>query len=227
MKIGAIIQARMNSQRFPGKVLYEVAGEPMLQYLLQRLNHCYGLSAVIVATSSEESDTPIVKYCMEQDVMFYRGSLNDVASRFKEILEINKFDGFIRISGDSPLLDQRLIERGVDIFLNGDFDMVTNILVRSFPKGQSIEVLKSAVFLDSYNKFNNEDEREHVTRYFYKNSSSFAIYNISSKINYSNIQLSVDTDQDMNIFKKIVSQMNKPHWHYTMDEILHMHKKLL
>lgn len=219
-KIGAIVQARMSSQRLPSKVLFKVAGKPMLQYLLERLEHCHCLDAIVVATSVDESDDPLAEYCRQNSVACYRGSLTDVAGRFKEVLDVYKFHSFVRVCGDSPLLDQSLIEKGVGIFKVGDFDIVTNAKDRTYPRGQTVEILRADTFRHGYERMRTKDELEHVTPYFYKHSELFKIHNLSLPLNLNNIQLSVDTAEDMNTFAGIVSRMERVHWEYKLDDIL-------
>lgn len=227
MKKGAIIQVRMSSQRFPGKVLHEVAGKTILQYLLERLECCQCLDVVVVATSLEETDIPIAGFCNEYGVRCYRGPLLNVAGRFKEILEIYKFDVFVRISGDSPLLDPLLIEKGMDMFLNGNYEIVTNVLHRSFPKGQSVEVVNSNTFLQSYPEIKSVEYREHVTSFFYKNKERFKINNFASNLDAGGIQLSVDTEDDVKIFEQIVAMMDRPQWQYRWEEILELYHSVV
>ena len=216
----------MSSQRLPGKVLYKVAGKAILQYLLERLRHCDGLNAIIVATSTDDSDTPIADFCQEQGVLCYRGSLLNVASRFKEASEAYQLDGFVRVNGDSPLLDQRLIRQAVVAFLGGDFDLVTNVLKRTYPKGQSVEVLCSETFRAAYQRMRAGDELEHVTRYFYDRQEDFRIFNFESGQDYGRIQLSVDTPQDVAMFSSIIARMDRAHWDYTLTEILDIYGSL-
>jgi spore coat polysaccharide biosynthesis protein SpsF len=220
MYCGAIVQARMSSNRFPGKVLHEISGKPMLLYLIERLRRCPHLDAIVVATSREESDDKIYSFCEDHDIFCYRGSLTDVADRFISIINIYHFDAFIRISGDSPLLDQKLVNKALDIYKNNSCDMVTNVFPRTFPKGQSVEVLSSQVFCDSYQFFQDDADREHVTTHFYKNKEKYNIINFAAEKNIGYSQLSVDTPQDMAVFEKIVSRMKKPHWDYDLDDIL-------
>jgi spore coat polysaccharide biosynthesis protein SpsF len=226
-KIGAIVQARMSSQRVPGKALYKVAGKPMLQYLIERLEHCHSLDEIVIATSTEESDIPIADFCEEYGVACYRGSLQDVAGRFNDLLEICPFDGFVRINGDSPMFDQAIIERGIEIFRQNKFDMVTNVLVRTFPKGQSVEILRRDVFQNSYPLMREDEDLEHVTKYFYKHRENYEMFNFEANRNYSEIQLSVDSPQDMDMFTAIVETMDRPHWEYGLDEILQIRQRLL
>ena len=226
VKIGAIVQARMSSQRFPNKVLYKVDGKPMLEYLLERLDHCNCLDAIVVATSVEDSDTPIAKYCLERGILCHRGSLTNVAGRFKEVLDEYPFDAFVRVNGDSPLLDQRLITKGVGIYLDGDFDLITNVLLPTYPKGQSVEVLRTATYQKAYQCMQEAEELEHVTNYFYKHAENFRIHNFALAENLNKMQLSVDDWQDMANFATIVSKMNGPHLEYTMEDILQIYRGL-
>jgi len=224
--IGAIVQARMSSQRFPNKVLYKVAGKPIMEYLLERLEHCSCLDAIVIATSREDSDTPIVDYCSAHGIACYRGPLFNVAGRFKEVLNNYQFDGFVRVTGDSPLLDQQLIENGVDIFHKGDFDLVTNILLRTYPKGQSVEVLRTSTYRRAYDRMEEAEDLEHVTRFFYKHPENFKIHNFALAENLNKIQLSVDTRQEMDTFEAIISKMHRPHWKYGLEEIIQIYKQV-
>jgi len=225
-KIGAIVQARMSSWRFPNKVLYEIAGKPLLQYLLERLEHCHCLDAIVVATSMQSSDTPVAEYCMKRGVGCHRGPLSNVAARFKEVLDEYQFDGFVRVSGDSPLLDQKLIDKAVGIFLRGDVDIVTNVLRRTYPRGQSVEVLRADTFGTVYESMREDEDLEHVTRFFYNHPENFRIHSFALAENLNWIQLSVDTRQDMETFAAIVSRMRGPHWEYGLEEIIEIYHQV-
>lgn len=222
MTIIGVIQARMSSNRFPGKVLYKVKGKPLLQYLIERVEVCRKLDKLVVATSNEQSDYPVVEFCSKYNIDCHQGPLHNVSKRFVEVLTRNPSDGFVRINGDSPLIDPRLIDKGVDLFNDGTYDLVTNAFPRSYPRGQSVEVMQSQIFIKTYNKMCNNDDFEHITRYYYNNPSYFKIMNFSSKTDYSDIQLSVDTHDDMQRFEFIVNNMHKPHWQYSYTDILSM-----
>ncbi|EKD27699.1 MAG: hypothetical protein ACD_79C00623G0001 [uncultured bacterium] len=134
----------------------------------------------------------------------------------------------MRVCGDSPLLDINLIQKGIKCYNENNFDIVTNTLNRSFPKGQSIEIVNAGSFINAYAKIETTLEYyEHVTKYFYKNPDEFKIHNISSGENAGNIQLSVDTVEDMNLIEKIIKQMKKPHWEYTWKEVLKIREEVL
>ena len=223
MKIYAIVQARMSSQRFPGKVLYKVNGIPLIAFLLERVNRCYGIDKVVIATSTDKSDDPINGYCITNAVTCYRGSLNNVSERFRNIVTDNSIDAFVRLSGDSPLIDQGIVDEAVSLFRDNDYDIVTNVLPRTFPKGQSVEVLRSSVFLKAFPEMKKEKYCEHVTTYFYDNKKNYKIYNFVSGKDVENIQLSVDTEDDMKMFEQIVSRMDRPQWQYNWEEVLSLY----
>jgi spore coat polysaccharide biosynthesis protein SpsF (cytidylyltransferase family) len=220
MNITAIIQARMSSKRYPGKVLHPVSDKNILQFIIERLKLIPLLSDIFVATSIEDSDLPVKKFCDDNNIRCFQGSLKDVAGRFNSLLTKFPCDAFVRVNGDSPLIDHNLISEGLSIFADGNYDLVTNILTRTYPKGQSVEVVKSKIFQKTYLKMNSPDDFEHVTKYFYKNKYKYKIKNFESKKQLENIQLSVDTYEDMRIFKGIIHKMDKPHWMYTLDDIL-------
>ena len=219
MKTGVIVQARMSSQRLPDKVLTKVNGKPLLQYLLERLTHCSSIDQIVVATSEDKSDDPIAVFCHEYGALCFRGPLQNVAKRFYMTLDEYNLDVFVRVCGDSPMLDQKLIDQGVKLFKKG-YDLVTNILPRTFPSGQCVEVVNTKTFKNSFGSFITPDELEHVTQYFYSNPDQFKFHNFLSGGDYKNVLLVVDTKEDLDRFSKIISKMEKPHWEYGWQDIV-------
>ena len=216
----------MDSERLPGKVLHPVRGKPILEYLLERIDHCKSLDAIVVATSTDPTDDPVAGFCRERGTDCYRGSLANVASRFMDVLTHCGFDAFLRISGDSPLLDPQIVDRGVEIFLQGNFDLVTNVFPRSYPRGQSVEVVRSETYRRAFQEMRDEDELQHVTLFFYRNPQEFAIHNFAPDADYSDVHLAVDKIEDMERFASLVEGMEKSHWEYSLPEIVAMCRTL-
>lgn len=227
MKVSAIIQARMGSQRFPGKVLREINGKSLLLYLFERLQRSPVLDMIVIATSDDNSDKLVVDYCAGKGIPHFKGSLKNVAKRFRDFLDTFPIDAFVRINGDSPLLDQHLVTQAVEIFCKYSYDIVTNVQKRSFPKGQSVEVIKSDVYLAHYPLFADEFEQEHVTPYFYRNKNKFDIFNLESSKDWGSVQLSIDTQEDFRMVEKMISLMDKPHWEYDLDALMALRKRVL
>jgi len=212
----------MSSKRFPGKTLYKVQNKPLISFLLETLSKCRGLDDILLATSIDKSDDPILDYCEKKSVRHFRGSLDNVAERFKDIIEAENIDAFVRLSGDSPLLDPQIIEKAVALYRKNEYDIVTNVLNRSFPKGQSVEVVNAKTFLEAYSELKSNEDKEHVMPFFYRNKDKYNIFNIESDYDASTVQLSVDTDGDMRIFKLILNKMDRPHWQYNWKEVLEL-----
>lgn len=221
MRICAVVQARMSSKRLPGKVLSDVEGRPLLDYLIERLQKCTLLDGLTVATSNQKSDDPIARYCERNKIDCARGSLENVASRFFNVIQERQLDVLVRINADSPLLDPKIVDMAVSIFRNSDYDLVTNVQKRTFPKGQSVEVVRAATFRESYPAMKAVDELEHPTKYFYKRTEQFKIFNLASgPHDYSSVNLCVDTAEDFDRFIGILKRMNKPVSEYHWEEIV-------
>ena len=226
MVTGAILQARMSSQRLPGKVLRNIHGKPMLQYLLERLEHCLFLDEIVIATSVHKNDDPVSVFCDEHNIACYRGSLEDVAGRFLGVLEEYEWQVFVRVNGDSPLLDPHLIDQGIMLYNKGRFDIVTNVFPRTFPLGQSVEVVNGDTFRRYYSRLEAGADHEHVTAFIYRNPDEYKIRNFTSQNDYSTIHLSVDTPHDLEVVSRIIGSMDRPHWEYALKDILDIYNRI-
>ena len=204
-----LIQARVSSSRLPYKVLKKIDDKELLLYLVQNLKKSKIIKEIIILTSNNKEDDAICKLCELNRIQFFRGPLNNTFLRFQKFLSTRiKIKKFIRISGDSPLLDYRLMDEMIFYSRKKKFDIFTNIFPRSFPKGQSIEIINYKSFMSIDPKNLKKNEKEHVTRYFYNNYSKYKILNFKSDVNYSNFNLSVDTQKDLNKIKKILKHLH-------------------
>lgn len=217
---GAFIQARLGSARLPGKVLRSVQGKPMLQFLVDGLSHATALDAVVVATSVDRCDDPIAAYCASAAIPCYRGPLDDVAARMLEAATYFEIDAVVRISGDSPLLDHRLVDQAARRYRETECDLVTNIFHRSFPKGQSIEVLRRSALEEAQTLMTAPGDREHVTPYFYRNASRYRLVEFHHEPPCPDLQLSVDTAEDFLAFERLIAAMDRPHWQYDVAALI-------
>ena len=192
-----ILQARMSSARLPSKMLLQLINRPLLGRTLDRLGHSKTISSIVVATSDSVADEPIADFCAVEGVACFRGSPDNVAERFRQVLEQERAAQFVRISGDSPLIDPALVDQTVRYFWAADCDLATNIVPRTFPKGQSVEVLLTKTFLRVCNGLLTGDQREHVTKFYYENPADFRITSFTSGGDYGKVNLSIDTAQDL------------------------------
>tara|TARA_B100000579_G_C22835484_1_gene858473 strand:+ start:2152 stop:2829 length:678 start_codon:yes stop_codon:yes gene_type:complete len=202
-----LIQARMNSRRLPGKVLKKINNIEMLLWTINRLKILNNILKLAVITSKEFSDDPIENFCKDNCVDIYRGSLNNVAERFVAACDFFKVDSFVRICGDSPFIDPSIVSEAVDIFSSSNFDLVTNVQKRTFPKGQSVEVVKLDTIKRVINSNNLTCEHlEHPTKLIYEYPDLFRIKNFEcDKPDLGEKQLSIDLYQDYILANKIAS----------------------
>lgn len=224
--VAAVIQARMSSRRFPGKVMTDLLGKPMLGHLVDRLKHCPGIDSLIVATSERADDTPIVEYAASQGILCYRGKLEDVAGRMIAAAESVNADALLRISGDSPLLAPEIISPMLEAFRKDEWDLVTNVQKRSFPKGQSVEIISLPILKDAWAQGMTASEKEHVTPYFYSNSNKYRILNFLHEPDCGSIQLSVDTQEDFRRVVQILKNLGEPYDIHTLDKILKINRDI-
>jgi spore coat polysaccharide biosynthesis protein SpsF (cytidylyltransferase family) len=224
MVVAAVVQARTGSTRLPGKVLREVGGKPLLAYLLERLEHAALIDAVVVATSDDPSDEAVAGFCSTWGVECHRGQLGDVAGRILGAARARDVDAFVRISGDSPLLDQSLVDRAVALLRDTGNDIATNVHPRTFPHGQSVEAFRTDAFARGYEVMRNDFDLEHASPFFYRHENDFRIASFEHHPDISGSRLVVDTQDDLETFSRIVSVMERPHWDYALEEVLELHR---
>lgn len=201
-----IIQARSNSKRFKNKVLHLIYGLPIIQHVVNRVARSKKITKLIVSSSLKKNDDNLIDYLKKNKIKFFRGDLENVAMRLYKTALKQKAKFFVRISGDSPLIDPKLIDRAIRISKKKKkYDIVTNIFPRTFSKGQSVEVIKTSI-LKKYSKNFSDLHKEHVTKYFYENSNKFLIKNFTFSGKNKTMKLSIDTKKDL---KNILQKFNK------------------
>lgn len=202
----AIIQARTSSKRFPKKVLYKINSKPLIIWVVDNVLKSKLISNLIIATSKDKSDNQLVNLIKKSKYKYYRGSLKNVALRMLKVAQINNAKYFVRLSGDSPLIDYKIINRAIKILKKDkNIDIVTNVFPRTYPSGQSIEIIKTKILKKYISNFN-RNEKEHVTTFFYSNSKKFRIINFKKNTNnYKNLpKLSIDYKSDLKKIRKFI-----------------------
>lgn len=198
MQITAIIQARMTSQRYPGKMLAPFQGKPLLSHVVERIRACNVKMPIVLATSEDIADDPLALYGNQLGVSVERGPRDDVMGRFVRVLGKHACEAFFRVCGDSPLLIPDLFEKAVDLYIGGSYDLVTNVFPRTFPAGMSVELLGTKTFLGMEKDVVEREDREHLTRYYYRNPEKFKIHNIKCDNSFDpGLRLTVDEIQDL------------------------------
>lgn len=225
--IAVVAQARMTSQRLPGKVLRDLGGgKTTIEYVVERLQHVERADFVVVATSDDSIDDPVAELCERLRVTVHRGPLEDVAARFLEVVERFELDAFVRVTADSPLLDQRLVDRGIELFGEGGSDLVTNVFPSTFASGQSLEVLDAGAFRCAYAQMSEPAHFEHVTAFFYRSPDRFRIRNFEHEPDEGHLDVSLDTEEDARLISAIIDHMDRPAWEYDYEGIMALYREV-
>ena len=202
-----LIQARMSSKRFKGKIISKINNYELFFILYKRLLKSELISKIVFVTSNHRSDDIFCNILKKKKINYFRGDLNNVAKRFLKCAERYKKKNFIRICCDSPLINWKSVDKLIILSKKKKFDLLTNSLDSNYAKGTGIEIVKSNLLKKNISFFS-KDDKEHVTKYFYKNKSSFNIvkYNKSKKTKFLNY--CVDYPSDIKKLNKIIGDKN-------------------
>ncbi len=211
-KVGVIIQARMGSTRLPGKVMLPLIGEPVLYRIVERILDCKYVDEIVVATTKEIQDDPIVQLGQRMKVGVYRGSEDNILSRYYEAATEFKFDIVIRITSDCPLIDPQILDDMIKKFkkLNSHrrkCDYLSNVLIRTFPRGIDAEIFWYDILRKAFNEANKNYQREHVTPFIRENPKRFQLINYSNSKDQSQHRWCLDEKDDYNFISKIYEHL--------------------
>lgn len=206
MVIAIIVQARMASTRLPGKVLKEVMGKPLLEYQIERLKRVKAADTLIIATTINQTDEPIIDLCNHLSVKYFRGSEENVLARYYYAAKESKADVIVRVTSDCPLIDPKIISQIIEFYIHNypKYDYVSNTLERTFPRGMDTEVFSFESLEQAFNESTKNPEREHVTPFIYQNSQRYKLKNINYISDVSKYRWTVDTPEDFELIRLIL-----------------------
>jgi len=208
--IGCIIQARMNSTRLPGKVLMNIDGKfPALFYTVEQLKNSKLLEKIVIATSSNQEDNNIEKFCRKYNIKCFRGSLENVLDRYYQCAKEFGITTIVRIPADKPLIDPEIVDEVIQKFKENSFDCVTNFQPSTIPSGTEVEIFSFSALETAWKNASSAFDKEHVTPYIYKNKEQFKIFNVVNKEDLSNFRWALDYKEDLELIRKIVMKIEK------------------
>jgi spore coat polysaccharide biosynthesis protein SpsF len=209
----AIIQARMSSTRLPGKVLLDLAGQPMLARVVERTRQARTIDRVIVATTVEPEDEPLVELCHRRGWTVSRGSRDDVLDRYYQAALSDGADPIVRITSDCPLIDPGLIDRVVEQLRGTGSSESASVAVdyasninprRTYPRGLDVEAFPFAALSTAWREDGEPTGREHVTPFLYRHPERFRIALVESeRPEAASHRWSVDTPEDYELLRRI------------------------
>ena len=207
-----IIQARMGSSRLPGKTMMKLGGKPMLFHVIDRALHSKLTDTVVVATTRNSEDIPIVELSNELNVHIYCGSEDDVLDRYYQASKKYDADLIIRITADCPLIDPIIIDDLIKYYLKYDNKIdYANVYIT---EGLEAEIFNFSALKKSWKNANKKYQREHVTIYMHENEDMFICQQMPS-IDLSHLRLTVDTHKDYIVVSKLFQSLYK-------DDIFHI-----
>lgn len=221
MRPTAIIQARMGSERLPGKVLMQLGDKPVLEHLIDRVSRAAGIGRILIATTDLEPDNAIAAFAMTANLSLFRGDSSDVLLRYVEAAATDSSPAVLRITGDCPLIDPAVIDATIGAWWNDGqpYDYAGNTLVRTFPDGMDTEVLTLET-LGTLDKHATGADREHVTSLLIRNPEPFRCINIEYSRFLADIRMTIDTEDDLAKLRWVVREAAARNPEFTLSDLL-------
>jgi spore coat polysaccharide biosynthesis protein SpsF len=211
-KILVCVQARTGSTRLPGKVLKPLAGKPLLQRMLARVQAASLAAEVIVITTTDAADDPVVELCEEIAVKSFRGHPTDLLDRHYQAAILEKADVVVKIPSDCPLIDPAVIDRVLTHYLDhrGEFDFVSNLHPATYPDGNDVEVMTIETLRAAWSNATLLFEREHTTPYIWERPEQFRLSNVAWEpgLNYSmSHRWTIDYPEDYEFIARVFDEL--------------------
>jgi spore coat polysaccharide biosynthesis protein SpsF len=218
-----IIQARMGSTRFEGKVLKKIDGVPLLKYQIDRLRKSLLLDKIVVATTTLYKDTIIEKFCMQNDIDCFRGSEKDVLDRYYRCAIKYGAHVIVRLTADCPLSDPNIVDDTIRLFKINKIDFAANTVPHDnnkFPDGSDVEVFSIQALERAQKEAKDSYDREHVTFYFWRYDNGFKTIQLNNSKDYSGYRITIDYPEDFYVIKFIIKELKKNNIFGHLNEII-------
>ena len=215
------MQARTGSTRLPGKVFYKFGDRTMLELILDRVKSVEKIDTVAVLTTNEKSDDPIEQFCRSKSVPYFRGSNEDVLSRFYFGAKFfMKPRVIIRVTSDCPFIDPKVIDEMLEYFYTSNLEYLANTVPPpgTYPDGLDVEIFTFDALEKAYFSARLPSEREHVTFYLWK-TNKFNTERYDYSIDLSNLRLTVDYYEDYRLLKNLYEKLISVHPNYSLDSL--------
>lgn len=210
MKIVATIEARMTSSRLPGKPLLTAAGAPMLEHLVRRLKAVPSIDAIVLATTVNAADAPLVELASRLGISVFRGDEHDVMQRVIDAAASADADVVVEITGDCPIIDPEVVEQTIRMFKAHHADYVSNAHVRSYPDGMDTQVFTLDTLKRSAQMTDDPLDHEHVTLHIRNHPEVFTHVHLVAppEIHWPELGLTLDERSDYELLKKIIEHFD-------------------
>jgi spore coat polysaccharide biosynthesis protein SpsF len=207
MRRVVVIQARMTSTRLPGKVLMDLAGRPMLERQLERLEGCRQVDEIVLAVTTNPDDDPIVDLAGRLSVRVHRGSEHDVLDRYVGAARASDAAVVVRVTSDCPLIDAAEVDAVIDA-LEPEYDYASNTLVRHLPRGLDAEALWRDALDRTARMATSTPAREHVTWFCREERPDlFELRSVVRDVDAADLRWTVDTAEDLELVRRLYAEL--------------------
>jgi len=210
----------MGSTRLPGKTLADICGKPLLAHVIQRVLASHLVREVVVATTPEPADVPIIRLSKEYGASTYVGSIEDVLDRFYQAARIAGAETIVRVTADDPFKDPAVIDEVVRRLLDDpSLDYASNTLEPTYPEGLDIEAFTFSALERAWKEASLQSDREHVTPYIWRNPQDFRIASVRHSSDLSSLRWTIDYEPDLLFAREIYARLYRGQV-FLMPEIL-------
>lgn len=210
LRIGAIIQARLHSTRMPGKVLLPLPfpdGKPILKWIIDEVRNSKFINSITIATSENKENNLIEEFAKKNNVACFRGSEENVLSRFIHLIEQNEFDVVIRLTGDNPFIDIILLDQLIEQHIRKCNDYTKSI---GLPIGMNFEIISGKKLKELAQKQISPADQEHVTFYLQSNPEyKKETVNLCDQKEITSLRLTIDYPSDFAAASLLLNTLNK------------------
>ncbi|HXA01456.1 MAG TPA: glycosyltransferase family protein [Cytophagaceae bacterium] len=230
MKIGCIIQARTSSTRLPEKVLKELpfnSGVSVLRQVIRRVKKSSKVNVIIIATTEDSEDEKIIDISLRENVLWFRGSKENVLERYYLAAKENDLDHVVRITSDCPCIDPVLIDHFIEEHLKENADYTSTQAQSRYPHGLDVEVMKFEALEKAYQQAKEDFEKEHVTMFMYRSRPDiFRIHTIEAPAEHrdSGIRITLDTKDDYTLLCTVFDYLYNKNEYFGVKEIFDLFK---
>ena len=204
----AVIQSRMESSRLPGKAMMEICGKPIIEHVIERTKKIKGIHTIILATSTDEKNQPIINLAKKHKCDTFSGPENDVLERYYQITKLYNNSYILKVTGDSPLIDPDLASNIITKVTN-DYDYIN---MSGVPLGVEVELIKNEALIKIHRESTGRYNKEHISNYIKTNPNKFKIktYDMNLKVkDGEKIKLTISTKEDFDFVENIYKNLYK------------------
>ena len=203
--------------------MMDLCGSPVIEHVVNRLKQSTLIDEIIIATSTNSNNQPLIDFCIENDISYFVGSEDDVLDRYYQTAvsyNIKDEDIVIRITSDCPLIDPFVVDKVIEEHISNNDDYTTNVIECTYPDGLDCEVFNFSVLKDTWLNANLSSQREHVTLYIRDNPDKFKLGNVKNDVDLSDLRWTLDEKEDFVFINEIYKNIYSKDSFFTMGDVV-------